>query len=48
MNELISLGFDTYIEEYFDEQYRAHLNRGIATLFGRVKGMGDLVDLIKT
>ena len=36
------------IDEYFDEQYRAHLNRGIATLFGRVKGMGDLVDLVKT
>ena len=34
------------IDEYFDEQYRAHLNRGIASLFGRVKGMGDLVDLI--
>ena len=34
------------IDEYFDDQYRAHLNRGIGTLFGRVKGMGDLVDLI--
>ena len=34
------------IDEYFDEQYRAHLNRGIGTLFGRVKSMGDLVDLV--
>jgi len=34
------------IEKEFYDQYRAHINRGVDDLFKRVKGLGDIVELI--
>ena len=33
-------------ESDFIEQYRAHINRGVGTIYGRVKGLGDLADFL--
>ena len=41
---LLKDGFDP--ETDFIEQYRAHINRGVGTIYGRVKELGGLVALI--
>ena len=33
-------------EDNLVKQYRAHLNRGVGLLYGRVKGLSDLVGLL--
>ena len=35
-------------DEILDEQFRAHLNRGVELLYARVRGLSDLVDLLPT
>jgi DNA sulfur modification protein DndE len=39
------LAKDGLSEDQLEEQFRAHINRGVIALFGLVKGPADLVDL---
>lgn len=41
------LAKDGLSEEQMEEQFRAHINRGVITLFGLVKSPADLVDLAR-
>lgn len=34
-------------DEILEEQFRAHVNRGVLTLYGRVKHLGDLARLVR-
>jgi len=41
---LVNDGLDS--EDDFYHQYRAHINRGVGTVYGRVKGVGNIVNLL--